>query len=199
MPDLVTPQEILSIEEYNQKREEIKKKIFEIKSTNRFHVGNLFTFLFENKDTVWYQIQEMIRAEGIRSNEGILHEVQTYNELIPLEGQIKCTLLIEIDDIEMRKFKLRELKGLHEHVFLFFKNGASEKKIVGVFDDRQFDRERISSVQYITFQIEKEDYESLLNAEEIGIQVTHPSYYYKTALNSEQRKSVLEDFKKTLS
>jgi len=152
MSHKVAMEELLSNEEYTQKRPQIRERIFQIKAPRRFHLGNLFTFLFENKDTVWYQIQEMLRAEGITEKDAILHELETYNQLAPDRGEIKVTLLIEIDDEVYRKYKLRELVGLENSLYLIYeKSDGTMEEIAGIFDDKQFNRERISSVQYISF------------------------------------------------
>lgn len=191
-------EDILSIEEYNKKRNEYREKIMDIKKTRRFHLGSMFTFLFENYYTVWYQIQEMIRAEGITDKNSILFEINTYNELIPNKGEIKATLLIEIDDPEFRKYKLKELLGLEKHVFFFFERDQNIYEIMGKFDDRQFNRERISSVQYITFSFNEEQTKEFLNSKKAGIKVTHPAYHYMDYLSLEQLNSVKEDFENTL-
>ncbi|GIX42525.1 MAG: fructose-bisphosphate aldolase [Leptospiraceae bacterium] len=194
----VSYEEIIPNQEYIQKRAEIRERIFQIKAPRRFHLGDFFTFLFENKDTVWYQIQEMLRAEGITEKNAILHEVETYNQLAPDKGEIKVTLLIEIDDEVFRKYKLKELVGLHEHVFfLYEKSDGTLEEIKGEFDDKQFNRERISSVQYITFKLNEEQQKEFLNTKKAGIKVTHPAYYYTGFFNEEQLNAIKEDFKKT--
>lgn len=191
-------EDILSIEEYNKKRNEYREKIMNIKKARRFHLGTMFTFLFENYHTVWYQIQEMIRAEGITDKNSILFEINTYNELIPNYGEIKATLLIEIDDPEFRKYKLKELVGLEKHVFFFFEKDQKTYEILGKFDDKQFNRERISSVQYITFSFNEEQIKEFLNTKQAGIKVTHPAYHYSGYFNQEQLFSLKEDFENSL-
>jgi hypothetical protein len=199
MSHKVSMEELLSNEEYTQKRPQIRERIFQIKAPRRFHLGNLFTFLFENKDTVWYQIQEMLRAEGITEKDAILHELETYNQLAPDRGEIKVTLLIEIDDEVYRKYKLRELVGLENSLYLIYeKSDGTIEEIAGIFDDKQFNRERISSVQYITFPLNDRQQEEFLKTKRAGIKVTHPAYYFTGYLNEEQLQAVKEDFKKTL-
>lgn len=194
----VTFSEILPNQEYLEKRPDIRSKIIEIKSKRRFHLGDMFTFLFENKDTVWYQIQEMLRAEGITEEKAILHEIETYNQLAPDKGEIKVTLLIEIDDEVFRRYKLKELVGLNDHVFFFYhNNNGSIQEIKGDFDDKQFNRERISSVQYITFKFNEIQQKEFINSVKAGIKVTHPAYFYSGYLNEEQLNAIKEDFKKT--
>lgn len=192
-------EDIYPIEEYNKKRNELREKIFFIKKPRRFHVGPYFTFLFENYHTVWYQIQEMIRAEGITSKEAINFEIQTYSELLPQKQQIKVSLLIEIDDSEFRKHKLKELLGLEKTIFFFYDNKEKTIEIPAEFDKRQFNKDRISSVQYLTFSFNEEQTQEFLKTNRAGIKVTHPAYNYLEYFNQEQLLAIQEDLKDTLN
>ncbi|MFN3603453.1 MAG: DUF3501 family protein [Leptonema sp. (in: bacteria)] len=187
-------EEILPVEEYNKKRNEFREKIFAIKNKRRFHLGTMFTFLFENRDTVWYQIQEMIRAENIKEKDAILHEIQTYNELIPEEREIKATLLIEIDDKEFRKYKLKELLGLEKSVFFFYLDKEKTYEIPALFDEKQYNKERISSVQYLTFRFSEEEAKAFLETKKAGIKVTHPAYFHSGFFDPEQLMAIQKDF-----
>ena len=100
--------EILSNEEYLKHRDSIRNDTLAIKGRRRIHVGEHLTFLFETTDTMRYQVQEMLRVEGRSSAEDIAHEVATYNELLGDQGELGCTLLIEIDDQLQRDIVLRK-------------------------------------------------------------------------------------------
>ena len=104
----VTRQEILDYVTYEEQRKQIRKKIMKIKELRRINVAGVLSFLFENTDTVRYQIQEMIRVERIVKETDILHEIKTYNELLGDSGELGCTLLIEIDDPDEREEKLTQ-------------------------------------------------------------------------------------------
>ena len=99
----VSRKEILDYVTYEDQRSEIREKIMKIKELRRINVGGILSFLFENIDTVRYQIQEMIRVERIVKEADIHHEIKTYNELLGKPGELGCTLLIEIDDPTERK------------------------------------------------------------------------------------------------
>lgn len=141
--------EILDYVTYSQQRSDIRARIMTEKAIRRIHVGPVLTFLFENHDTIWYQIQEMIRAEQIVKEADIQYEIDTYNELLGDEGEFGCALLIEIDDIEERKRKLTKWLDLPKRVYLLLDSGD---KIYATFDLRQVGEERLSSVQYIKFK-----------------------------------------------
>ena len=98
----VSREEVRKAAEYAAFREPFRRSVFEQKDKRRVHVGSYLTFVFENHDTVLYQIQEMIRAENISNESDILHEMTTYNELLGEKGELGCTLLIEIDDAAKR-------------------------------------------------------------------------------------------------
>src|SRR5690606_7249561 len=94
----VRREEVLPLAEYEAVRDEFRRKILAQKADRRIHLGPVLTFLFENHDTVLYQVQEMLRAEGIDAEPHIQHEIDTYNELLGERGDLGCTLLVEIDD-----------------------------------------------------------------------------------------------------
>ena len=146
----VTRQEILDYVTYEEQRDKLRKKIMKIKNLRRINVGGVLSFLFENTDTVRYQIQEMIRVERIVKETDILHEIKTYNELLGNSGELGCTLLIEIDDSEERQEKLIQWLDLPNHLYLSLEDGS---RIRARFDERQVGDSRLSSVQYIKFDL----------------------------------------------
>ncbi len=144
----VNRQEILDYVTYEEQRDKLRKKIMKIKDLRRINVGGVLSFLFENTDTVRYQIQEMVRVERIVKETDILHEIKTYNDLLGNSGELGCTLLIEIDDSEERQEKLIQWFDLPNHLYLSLEDGS---RIRASFDERQIGDSRLSSVQYIKF------------------------------------------------
>ena len=146
----VTREEIRKPAEYAAIREAFRRSVLEQKDKRRIHVGPYLTFLFENHDTVLYQIQEMIRAENMTGEPEIRHEMETYNELLGERGELGCTLLIEIDDPARRAELLARWKGLPGTLYVETQNGS---RIPAEFDARQVGEGRISSVHYLKFRI----------------------------------------------
>ena len=144
----VNRQEILDYVTYEEQRDKLRNKIMKIKDLRRINVGGVLSFLFENTDTVRYQIQEMVRVERIVKETDILHEIKTYNDLLGNSGELGCTLLIEIDDSEERQEKLIQWLDLPNHLYLSLEDGS---RIRASFDERQIGDSRLSSVQYIKF------------------------------------------------
>ena len=178
----VTRQEILDYVTYAEQRDKLRKKIMKIKDLRRINVGGVLSFLFENTDTVRYQIQEMIRVERIVKETDILHEIKTYNELLGDSGELGCTLLIEIDDPDEREEKLTQWLNLTDHLYLILKDGT---KIRPSFDERQIGDTRLSSVQYIKFNTEGQT--------PVAIGSDLPLLNVETALSIDQKKAISQD------
>jgi hypothetical protein len=108
--------EILPIGEYEAVRPHFRGRVIEEKKSRRVSIGDHLSAVFENRDSVLLQIQEMLRTERITSEPAIMYEIQTYNDLIPAEGQISLTLFVEIADRALREQMLVELAGLEETI-----------------------------------------------------------------------------------
>ena len=178
----VQREEILDYITYGEKRAEIQKSVLKQKQPRRIHLGEYLTFLFENPETIRYQIQEMMRAEHIVKEEAILHEIETYNELIGKNGELGCVLLIEITNAQQRPQKLKEWFGLQEKVYLVL---DSEERIYAEWDKRQIDKEKLSSVQYLKFDTSGKSPK--------GIGVDHSGLKCEWTLSEQQRKALISD------
>jgi hypothetical protein len=140
--------EIIDYVTYQEGRDAFREEIFAVKAPRRVHIGEYLTLLFENHQTIRYQIQEMIRAERMVKEADIQHEIDTYNEVLGGDGEFGCTLLIEIDDPAVRDVKLKEWWRLPEKMYLQLEDGA---RVWATFDERQRGEDRVSSVQYMKF------------------------------------------------
>jgi hypothetical protein len=142
--------EILDYVTYGEQRDAIRDRALEAKRLRRILVGEHLAFLFENRETVRYQILEMIRVEQIVKEADVVHEIDTYNELLGAGGSLCATLLIGIESEAERAVKLRAWRGLLEHVYAKLDDGT---KLPPKWDQRQVGDERLSSVQYLTFEL----------------------------------------------
>jgi Protein of unknown function (DUF3501) len=142
--------EILDYVTYEERRAAVRDAAMRAKGERRVHVGRYLTFLFENRDTIRYQIQEMVRAERMVREVDIAHEIETYNELIGRGGDLGCTLLIEVDDPAARAEKLARWLALPRHLYAKLEDGT---KVRARFDERQVGDTRVSSVQYLKFPV----------------------------------------------
>ncbi len=178
----VTRTQILDYQTYNDQRDAFREKVLEIKALRRIFVGDVLNFLFETTDTILYQVQEMMRAERIVREKDIQHELDTYNELLGDERELGCTLLIEIDDPELRQQRLKEWLTLPEHLYVKTKSGA---KVRASYDRAQVGADRLSSVQYLKFKIP--------TGEPVAIGADHPKLTVETLLSDEQRAALVAD------
>jgi hypothetical protein len=122
----------------------------EVKRLRRVHVGSALTFLFENTDTIRYQIQEMMRVERIVREADILQEMDTYNAVLGDAGELGCCLMVEIDDRMERERALRQWRALPEHVYI---RCSDDSLVRARYDRNQVEDDRISSVQYLKFAV----------------------------------------------
>lgn len=186
----IQPSQIRSNADYALGRDEYRARIMAIKEPRRVHVGDHLTFLFENADTMLYQVQEMMRVENITEPKAIAHELKTYNEIVPGTDELSATLLIEYATPEERDPALQQLLGLQDHVCLEVEGAGAVKAI---FDDRQIGEERLSSVHYIRFSLGAELAAAVRSGAAVSLSSTHPAMTVSTALSDAQRKALIED------
>lgn len=173
--------ELLDYQTYSEARPGLREQVLEVKQRRRVHVGPNLTFLFENRETVRYQIQEMMRVEQLVKEADIRHELETYNELLGGPGELGCTLLVEIDDEKLRAEKLKAWKSLPEHLYAVV-DGA---RVRARYDARQVGESRLSSVQYLKIDVGGKA-PSALGAD-------HPDYTFETRLSDEQKAALAQD------
>jgi Protein of unknown function (DUF3501) len=173
--------ELLDFQTWGDKKAELAPPILAAKHVRRVHVGGYLTFLFENADTIRYQVQEMMRAEGIARETDIQRELDTYNELLGGEGELGCTLLIEIDDPDERARRLRAWIDLPEHVYLRLEDAARVRPRI---DERQRS-DRLSTVQYLKFDTG--------GRTPVAVGCDHPDLAAETVLDAAQRGALAED------
>jgi hypothetical protein len=164
--------EVLPIGEYELVRPHFRARVIAEKRERRVAVGDNMTATFENRDSVLLQIQEMLRTERITSEPAILHEIETYNDLIPAAGQLSVTLFVEEADREARERLLEALAGLERSVYLDV-DGASflayQKKVFAAREDRT------TAVHYFKVDLSREAVAALrAGTAKAAIVVRHP-------------------------
>ncbi len=194
---MITLTDILNIAEYEKQRPEYRRRVIEMKKNRRISVGPLMTFVFENRETVLFQIQEMVRTERLVHDEHIQHEIDTYSRLLPTDNELSATLLIGIIEKEKIKSTLDSLVGLTKKSVYFV---IGEKEIEATFDEEQSEEAsptmfgRISAVQYVRWKLSEQDIERLhFGQAEISIAIHHPNYQHTTRLTNQQREAIGKD------
>jgi hypothetical protein len=145
----VTREEIVDYVTYEEGRVAVRESAMKAKDARRVHVGPYLTFLFENHETIRYQVQEMMRTERMVKDADIRHEIETYNELLGGPGEAGATLLVEVDDPAERAVKLARWLALPKHLYVVRPDGT---KAYARYDERQVGETRVSSVQYLKFE-----------------------------------------------
>jgi hypothetical protein len=178
----VERRDIVDYQTYAETRNAVRQRMYAIKAPRRVHVGEALTFLFENTDTIRYQIQEMMRAEHIVREAAIQHEIETYNELLGGPGELGCSLLIEIDDPAERAAKLHAWLDLPRHIYVRLADG---RRVHAQFDPRQLGTDRLSAVQYLRFRVGTEA--------PVAIGTDLPALTSETPLTAAQREALAAD------
>ncbi len=174
--------EIVDFETYSEQRPTYRPKVMAIKAPRRIHVGPVLTFLFENHETVRYQVQEMLLAERIVKEAEIRHELDTYNELLGGPGGLGASLLIEIENEAERNEKLTAWLALPGHLYAKLEDGT---KIRATYDERQVGETRLSSVHYLRFPVQGQV--------PVALGSDLPTLMLETPLTAEQRAALQSD------
>jgi len=184
----VTLAEIVGLERYERIRPEFRRHIIDLKKIRRVAVGDRVTFVFENHETVLYQIQEMLRAERIADLDKVRFEVDTYNDLIPADGELSATMLIEITEQERIRPELVRLIGIDKAVSLRIGKNFS---VPAVFEAGRSKEDNVSAVQYVRFPLPSAARAAFRDEQqEVMLVIDHPNYQARTLLSPELRRSL---------
>jgi len=186
--------DLVSIEAYESLRDEYRARIMAHKRNRRMPVGDRVTLLFEDRETMRFQVLEMMRVERIRDPAKLQHELDVYNELVPGEGQLAATLMIEITDLGEIRPALDRLVGLDEHLALLLGEGANTRVVRATFDQKQLEEDRIAAVHYVKFSLSENDVECLRDtATPARIRIDQANYLVEVELPLSTRHSLIED------
>jgi hypothetical protein len=186
----VEPAEILDLAAYERVRPDFLRRMIEHKRPRRVAVGDLLTFIFEDRDTVIFQIQELTRAERTVDPVEIATECRIFNELVPGRHELSATLMIEITETERIRPELDRLVGIDEHVFI----DVGSRSIQAEFDPKQREEDRISAVQYVKFPLGPELAARFADAAvPVLLRVEHPGYRAAARIEGETRTSLAAD------
>jgi hypothetical protein len=190
--------DIADLRAYERERQEFRAHVIAVKKRRRVHVGTIQTLVFENRDTIRFQIQEMARAEKIYTDEGILHELATYNPLISRPGKLSATLFIELTSDEQLREWLPKLAGVEKRYELHLGEGDEVEIIPGRLDKEHEGTltrdEMTASVHYLWWPVTPEQTDKLA----VGparIVCTHPDYLEEAELSDRTRQSLVEDLR----
>jgi len=183
--------EILGLERYEHARPEFRRRIIELKRQRRVAVGDRITFVFENHDTMLFQIQEMVRAERLVDIDRIRDEIDVYNALIPNPNELSATMLIEITEDARIREELVRLIGIDTAVRMEI---GGRYVIRCDFEAGRSKEDKLSAVQYVRFVFDDAARAAFLSGTQaIRLVIDHPNYRHTATIDDAVRASLARD------
>ena len=170
----LTRTDLWSLEDYAQVRSEFRRRVLEHKRNRKVALGAHLTLLFEDRMTILYQIQEMLRIERIFERAGIEEELTAYNPLIPDGTNLKATMLIEYAEVGERQVALERLKGVEHSIFL--EVGDERTRAVADEDLERSNADKTSAVHFLRFELNERARAAVKTGGAFRFCVEHPAY-----------------------
>jgi hypothetical protein len=190
--------DIADLRAYEREREAFRRHVIDLKKRRRVHVGTILTLVFENRDTIRFQIQEMARAEKLISDEAIRNELDTYNPLIPEPGQLCATVFIELTSDEQLREWLPKLVGIEQSIVLRVGEGDDTVDLRAVTEQAhagQLTREETTaSVHYVQWELTPDEIDRF-EAGPVRLVIDHPRYLEETELPASTAAELLADLR----
>jgi hypothetical protein len=187
----LTVDDILDLRAYEREREDFRRRIIELKKRRRVALGTIMSLVFENTETMRWQVQEMARVERMLRDEQIAHEVETYNALIPDDGQLSATLLLELTSDEQLREWLPKLVGVQRAVAIVLPDGSEVR--AEPEDEERLTREEVTAaVHFLKFSFTADQVDAFRRGP-VRVVVDHPSYREEAELSDAQRAELAGD------
>lgn len=189
--------DIADLREYERVRDRVRSQVMELKKLRRVSLGDIVTVVFENRETVRFQIQEMVRAEKMLSDDAVQAELDTYNPLIPVPGELSATLFLELRTEEELRRWLPALVGIERSLEL--RLGVEGGEVVRCRPEQahaaQLTRDDVTaSVHYVRWTLASDQVQRFAEGP-VELAVRHPSYGACTELSASTRRSLLSDLR----
>lgn len=195
----LTLSDIADLREYERERVEFREHVMAVKRKRRITVGPFITFVFENRDTIRFQIQEMARVERMLSDEQIQDELDTYNPLIPEPGHLSATMFVELTTEEELREWLPKLVGIERAAVLRIGEGDDATVVECVPEkshEEQLTREEVTaSVHYVRFDLTDEQIDAFERGP-VTLALAHEQYSYEAQLGAETVEELANDLRK---
>jgi hypothetical protein len=189
---VISRESLLSLEAYARERGAFRARVMEHKKRRAVRLGEHVTLQFEDELTIRYQVQEMLRIERIFEDEGIQHELDAYNPLVPDGSNWKATMLIEYPDVEERKRMLARLKGIERRVWVEVQ-GCERVYAIADEDLERENDEKTSAVHFLRFELAPKMRDALRSGASVTVGVDHPDYRASVQLAPEERSALAAD------
>lgn len=172
---LLTKSDLWSLEQYAEQRADFREQVLKHKKNRKLMVGNHMQLIFEDRLTIQYQVQEMLRIEKIFESAGIQEELDAYNPLIPDGDNWKCTMFIQYTDVEERIEQLKKLSGIEHKVWIQI---GDTERIYPIADEDmdRTDEHKTSAVHFLRFTLDKDQVSAANAGQGMCVGVDHPVY-----------------------
>ncbi len=192
MTNHLTPEDLYSLEAYAKIRGDFRARVLAHKRNRKIHVGTNATLYFEDRLTIQYQIQEMLRIERIFEPEGIADELAAYNPLIPDGGNWKVAFMVEYPDVEERRAAFGKLIRIEDRVWVQI---VGHKKVFAIADEdlERADEAKTSSVHFLRFELMPEMIAALKGGAGLAVGIDHPHYRQAVGTNEATRTALVRD------
>jgi hypothetical protein len=191
--DKLTRNDLLSLENYAQQRGEFRARVMAHKKQRTVHIGGHLTLIFEDRLSIQYQVQEMLRIERIFEAAGIQDELDAYNPLMPDGRNLKATMMIQYDDVEQRKRELVRLRNI-EHAITLTVQGHAPVIAIADEDMERSNAEKTAAVHFLRFELDGAMIASWNAGTPIRLASTLPAILVDVTLTPEQRSALAADF-----
>jgi len=185
--------DLMSLEQYAEQRNDFRARVMAHKKHRRVGIGPHLFLYFEDRLTIHYQIQEMLRIEKIFEAAGIEEELATYNPLIPDGSNLKATAMLEYQDVDARIQQLALLKGI-EHLVWMQVEGFDRVFTISNEDLERSNAEKTSAVHFMRFEFDADMIAALRNGASLTVGASHESYSHSNIATSETVSALLADF-----
>ena len=182
----------MSLEQYSQQRGDFRSRVIAHKKNRRVGIGPHLFLYFEDRLTIQYQVQEMLRIEKIFETEGIEEELGAYNPLIPDGQNLKATAMLEYQDVDERKRQLALLRGIEGLVWIQV-DGFDPVYAISNEDLERSNAEKTSAVHFMRFELEPDMINAMRNGSSLKMGSSHESYRHSTDVEPSIREALLAD------
>lgn len=191
--DKLSRDDLFSLEQYSVERPDFRARVLQHKKPRKVTIGEHLTLYFEDRLTMQYQVQEMLRIEKIFEADGIQEELDAYNPLIPDGTNFKATMMVEFDDVEERKQALARLVGIEDKVWM---QVQGHEKVYAISDEdlERTEADKTSAVHFSRFELTQQMIDDLRAGGSLAVGCDHEAYQHVIeAVDEPTRMSLLGD------
>lgn len=189
----LTHSDLLPLEAYARERDAFRARAIAHRKSRKLHLGEHVTLQFEDRLTIQYQVQEILRTEKIFERAGIEEELEAYNPLIPDGRNLKATMLIEYEDPEVRKRELMKLRGV-EHELSLQVAGHAPVRAIADEDLPRSNEEKTSAVHFLRLELDDAMIADFKCDADVVVRIVHQACRVEQHLSVEQRRALMVDF-----